>query len=380
MAESSASKPLLGKRYQVEETLGSGGMAVVYRARDIMLERLVAIKLLRQRYSRDPSFRQLFHQEAKSAGKLTHPNIVTIHDFGLEENRLFIVMEYVPGTDLKTIMAQKGTFTVREALHLIIQACFGIGYAHRAGLVHCDVKPQNMLVTPGGQLKVTDFGIARLLATIQPGEQHAIVWGSPLYFAPEQAAGDAPSPASDVYSIGVILYQMLTGRPPFVSDDSQELVRLHRDVAPIPPRQINPGIPVSLERIILKVLSKNPNARFSTADQLGRVLQAVGERLESASLETTAGSVPQKASVAPLNVQASVQGVISPAESKSPLHQPVSSPRIKEKPGPSITPRQENYFEFDWLTVGLGILATLFVTGLIPFWLYIYLSLSQGKP
>ena len=211
---------LLNDRYKVEGRLGSGGMAVVYRAYDLKLERTVAVKILREDYSSDPAFRDRFHQEAKAAANLSHPSIVTIHDFGLDSDRLFIVMEYLPGTDLKTILQSRGRFTIDEALPLIIQAAAGIGYAHRAGLVHCDIKPQNILVTPDQRLKVADFGIARAMASIHPDEQSHIVWGSPQYFAPEQAAGRAPSPASDVYSLGVIMYETLTGRLPFIGADA----------------------------------------------------------------------------------------------------------------------------------------------------------------
>ncbi len=189
---------LLNDRYQLQDTLGTGGMAVVYKARDLMLERSVAVKVLREDFSKDPAFRERFRQEARAAANLSHPNIVTVHDFGLDQGHLFIVMEYMPGTDLKSLIKQKERFTVSEALELMIQACGGIGYAHRAGLVHCDIKPHNMLVTPEGRLKVTDFGIARALSTISPDEHSEVVWGSPHYFSPEQASGRPPSPASDV--------------------------------------------------------------------------------------------------------------------------------------------------------------------------------------
>jgi serine/threonine protein kinase len=146
---------LLNNRYQIEGRIGSGGMAEVYRARDLMLERPVAIKLLRDDFSKDPAFRERFRQEAKAAANLSHPNIVTIHDFGFDDRQIFIVMEYIPGTDLKTILASRGKLRLEEALPLIIQACAGVGYAHRAGLIHCDVKPHNMIVTPDQRLKIT---------------------------------------------------------------------------------------------------------------------------------------------------------------------------------------------------------------------------------
>jgi serine/threonine protein kinase len=190
---------ILTGRYRLEERLGSGGMAVVYRAQDLTLERKVAIKILRKDYSDNNEFKERFRQEAKAAANLSHPNIVTVHDFGFYANQLFIVMEYVPGIDLKSLLKEHGKLSLVDSIELITQACAGIGYAHRAGLVHCDVKPQNMLVTPDNRLKVVDFGIARALATISPDEQTDVVWGSPQYFSPEQAGGGAPSPASDVY-------------------------------------------------------------------------------------------------------------------------------------------------------------------------------------
>src|SRR5512138_2036384 len=233
---------VLNNRYQLLERLGRGGMSDVFRARDLMLERYVAIKVLHEHYSNDEEFQKRFRQEARAAANLSHPNIVTVHDFGFDQNQLYIVMEYVPGKDLKTLLRQRGRYSVEEAIPLMVQACEGIGYAHRAGLVHCDVKPHNMLVTPDGRLKVTDFGIARALASILPDEQSDVVWGSPQYFAPEQAAGQAPSPASDVYSLGVILYEMLAGQLPFASNNPEELARMHREVRPVTPRRYNPQI------------------------------------------------------------------------------------------------------------------------------------------
>ncbi|MBN2499308.1 MAG: serine/threonine protein kinase, partial [Anaerolineales bacterium] len=159
---------LLSNRYSIEELLGRGGMAFVYRARDLMLERTVALKVLRENFSEDPAFRERFRQEAKAAANLSHHNIVTVYDFGFDEDRLFIVMEYVPGIDLNSLIQQRGRINIERGVDLIVQACKGIGYAHRAGLVHCDVKPQNMLVTPDNRLKVTDFGIARALSSIHP--------------------------------------------------------------------------------------------------------------------------------------------------------------------------------------------------------------------
>jgi serine/threonine-protein kinase len=329
---------LLNERYLLLEQLGKGGMAFVYRAQDTMLERQVSVKVLREKYSSDPAFQERFRQEAKAAANLSHPNIVTVHDFGLDNGQLFIVMEYVPGTDLKTLIQQRGRFAPEEAVPLLIQACAGIGYAHRAGLVHCDVKPQNLLVTPDMRLKVTDFGIARALATIQPEEQSEVVWGSPQYFSPEQASGAAPSPASDVYSLGIIMYEMLTGSLPFQADSIGELARLHREAEPVPVSEFLPNISPVLEQILTKVLSKEPSQRYRTADQLGRVLLNFGNAKPAPELTLPPVSAPQLPSIS--------QSEVVPT--------PV--------PGPEI----------DWVSVGLGLLALVAVLGLVPFWLWVY--------
>jgi serine/threonine-protein kinase len=350
-------------------------MAVVYRAQDLTLERTVAVKVLRSDFTEDEAFRVRFHEEAKAAANLTHPNIVTVHDFGLDEgtNSLFIVMEYVPGTDLKALIVKKVRFSLRETLPLMIQACAAIGYAHRAGLVHCDVKPQNMIVMPDQRLKVTDFGIARALASIPQDEKNDVVWGSPQYFSPEQAAGGAPSPASDVYSLGVIMYEMLTGRLPFNTLDTRQLVQMHRYMAPRPPHEFNPTIPADIDALILKLLSKEPASRYRTADQLGRVLMNFNR---PPSTEAPTPSVQRTTVVPPAVTQP-----YTPTASNRPV-QPV-----KPAPAPVYTPQyqpsqaeaypEENPLDIDWITWGLGLVALLAVGGLIPFWVWVYFSVNR---
>jgi serine/threonine-protein kinase len=353
-----AETALLNNRYQLLEPLGTGGMAQVYRARDLMLERFVAIKILRADYSADPELQVRFRQEAKAAANLSHPNIVTVHDFGFDQGKLFIVMEHVPGTNLKLMVENLGKFSPEDALPLIIQACAGLGYAHRAGLVHCDVKPHNLLVTPDRRLKVTDFGIARAIAAIHPDEQNDVVWGSPLYFSPEQAAGQAPSPASDVYSLGVVMYEMLAGRPPFVAKTAETLARLHREAVPQPPSEFNPKVTPELEQILMKVLSKEPAARYRTADQLGRVLMTFGQRKPVPVVEA--------APPAPVPSQVAATVVVKPFNPQ-PLP-PYEEPYVRP-PEPVDEPADE----IDWITVGLGLLALVAVGGLIPLWLAVFL-------
>ncbi|MBM3122782.1 MAG: serine/threonine protein kinase [Chloroflexi bacterium] len=330
---------LLSKRYQVLGPLGTGGMALVYHARDLNLQREVAIKVLREDSTSDPSFQARFVHEARAAANLLHPNIVTVYDFGQDGSRTFIAMEYVQGTDLKTLMRRRGRLPIEEAVGLVIQACAGVGYAHRAGLVHCDLKPHNILVTSDGRAKITDFGIARVLASIRPEEVSEVVWGSPQYFAPEQAAGSAPSPASDVYSLGIILYEVLTGSLPFQAPDAATLARLHQSVPPPSPRTLNAGVPAALEQIVFKVLSKEPAARYRTADQLGRVLMTFSPRSQPAEL------APQ-----------SLHDLTPPH-----LPEATTSPLALEptKPDP-----------LDWVAVALGLLAFLAVGGLVPLWLW----------
>ncbi len=341
--------PILANRYQLLQTLGSGGMAVVYRAKDLTLERYVAVKILRPDFSKDEGFRKRFHQEAKAAANLSHPNIVTVHDFGFDGDRLFIIMEYIPGKNLKTLIRDQVIINVDNSLDLIIQACSGIGYAHRAGLIHCDIKPHNMLVTPDGRLKVTDFGIARALTTILPDEKNTYVWGSPQYLSPEQATGLSPSPASDVYSLGVVLYETLTGKLPFFSKDASELTRMHKEVIPIPPRTLNPEIPPSLDQIVLKVLSKEQTSRYRTADQFGRVLENLRETLK----------VAQYQKPSELNTDAISNTQLENSKTRVPVDTPTDT--------------------FDWKTALLALLAFLLAGGLIPFWLYIWFSLNSGR-
>jgi serine/threonine protein kinase len=331
---------ILGERYKLSIQIGSGGMANVYRARDLNLERDVAVKILREDLISDPSFRARFHQEARSAANLVHPNIVTIYDFGHDAHRYYIVMEIVEGMDLKTLIRRSGHLTIDQALEIIIQVCKGVGYAHRAGLVHCDLKPQNILISPDTRAKITDFGISQALASIDPDERTDIVWGSPKYFAPEQAAGNPPSPSSDVYALGVILFEMITGKLPFEADHPTQLADLHQTAPPPSPSSLNPEISPALEAIILKVLSKDPASRYRNADQFGRVLQRLIDIGENVPIQTDLAAMDPQ---------------IPPQEAAVPLASSFHFDRV------------------DWIAVLLGLLAFLAIGGLIPLWLWVCL-------
>jgi eukaryotic-like serine/threonine-protein kinase len=343
---------LLNGRYQLLDRYGSGGMAVVFRGRDTLLDRYVAIKVVRDEEARNANFDLQFQREARSAANLSHPNIVTVYDYGIDTGQPFIVMELVPGTNLKALLRRRGRFSVDEAIPLLVQACAGLGYAHRAGLVHCDVKPHNMLVTPDNRLKVTDFGIARAMATLNPGEKTDVVWGSPQYYSPEQASGHVPSPASDVYSLGIVMYEMLTGTLPFTGSTAEELAHQHLEATPIPPSEYVPDIPQALEDIVLKVLSKEPSARYRTADQLGRVLMNFGtQRVVPTIAHPPTAPLPQP------------QPAPAPEPTPDFVWEDVPLPRPVEPEEP---------INIDWVSVGLGLLALIAVGGLIPFWMWVY--------
>jgi serine/threonine-protein kinase len=280
---------ILNNRYRLVAQQGSGGMAVIYKAVDMELGRTVAIKILRPSLTDDPGLLARFRNEARSVANLNHPNIVTLYDVGSEGPTQYIVMEFVDGQDLKRIIKTEGILPVDRALKIASGICAGIGFAHRAKLVHADVKPQNILVTKDGIVKVTDFGIAQAFNAAKPGERVSVVWGSPHYFAPEQARGEQPTPASDVYSIGIVMFEMLTGRLPYTGTNQQELALAHiREQIPLV-TQFNPAVPDTLAQIVYKVMSKDPNARYGQADQLGNVLEGYRDRGQQ---PTMASSVP----------------------------------------------------------------------------------------
>lgn len=273
-----SSETILNNRYRLIAQQGSGGMAVIYKAIDQALGRTVAVKILRPSLTSDQTFLARFRAEARNVANLQHPNIVTVHDVGSDGATHYIVMEFIEGQDLKKIIKAMGALPVDRALNLAIQICNGIGFAHRAGLVHADVKPQNILVTRDDMVKVTDFGIAQALSDSQPGERQTVVWGSPHYFAPEQARGEKPTPAADVYSIGIVMFEMLTGRLPYLGANQQELALSHiRDRIPLV-SEVNPSVPENLVQIVLKIMSKEPAARYRMADQLGRILETYRDR------------------------------------------------------------------------------------------------------
>ena len=283
---------LLNKRYELVAQQGSGGMSVIYKALDRMLGRMVAVKILRPNLTKDPAFLEKFQQEARSVAMMAHPNIVTVHDVGSDGATHYIVMEMIEGNDLKKLIKARNGLPFDKALDYAIQICAGLGFAHRSQLVHADVKPQNILINREGIVKVTDFGIAQAYTDTMTQTRSEVVWGSPHYFAPEQARGEKPLPASDVYSIGIVMFEMFTGRLPYVASTQRDLALAHIKAEIPRAKDLNADLPDDLSNVIGKVMSKAPNDRYKHADQLGHILQEVRERSRHAARQTAVGRRP----------------------------------------------------------------------------------------
>lgn len=317
-------------RYQLNTKLGEGGLAEVYLAQDLALGRMVAVKILRSEYTNDPSFLVRFHREAQSAASLNNSNAVSVYDFGQDHGRPYIVMEYVSGDDMRTVLS-RGLLTVAQVVKYIVQVCNAVGMAHRRGMVHGDLKPGNILISPENRALVTDFGLARALgeSAMDDGE---LVWGTPAYFAPEQAAGDRVMPATDVYAIGVIMYEALTGTVPFIGENDQEVARKQLYEHPVPISAHTKRVPPALEAIVSKALAKDPGQRYHSADQLQQALLS----FQQGATDTQAIRGPQPAYATP----------------------------------PS----------FDGLGIFLGAMAVIAVAGLIPLWLQVYRVYFNATP
>ncbi len=270
---------VLGDRYQLQDPIGRGGMATIYRARDLRMDRAVAVKVLREVYSTDPKFVRRFQVEAKAASALQHPNIVKVFDYGQTDGNYFIVMELVEGTDLRRYLRSRGVLDVDRAIIIAHDVALGLGAAHRRSIVHRDVKPQNVLVGRGGSIKLTDFGIASVYKDINAERltTTGMTLGTVQYYAPEQAQGEIVSPAADVYALGIVMYEMVTGHPPFDGDSPVAVAMQHIQDAPTPPSQINPNLSPALEEIILRCLEKVPEMRFRDGSQLARALESLAD-------------------------------------------------------------------------------------------------------
>ena len=258
---------LLGNRYEILEKIGIGGMAIVYRAKCHVLNRFVAIKILKDEFTTDSEFIKKFNSEAQAAASLTHPNIVSIFDVGVEDNLYYIVMELIQGKTLKEIIVEDERLSWKWSTNIAIQIASALETAHKNGIVHRDIKPHNIIITEEGRAKVTDFGIAKAVSNSTITAFGTTI-GSVHYFSPEHARGGYTDAKSDIYSLGVVLYEMLTGRVPFDADTPVSVALKQVQEEPIEPVEINPAIPVSLNRIILKAMQKDPNRRYQTATEM----------------------------------------------------------------------------------------------------------------
>lgn len=330
-------------RYTVERPIARGGMADVYLARDQVLDRLVAVKVLFPEFARDPSFVERFRREAHSAASLNHPNIVGVYDWGQEHGTYYIVMEYVEGQSLRDILRAQRTLPAVQAAAIGAEIADALAFAHANGVVHRDVKPGNVLITPSGQVKVTDFGIAANPTDAAQGlTQTGSVMGTATYFSPEQAQGFPVDGRTDVYALGVVLYEMVTGFPPFQADSPVAVAMKHVREQPMPPSQFVPDLPPDLERVILAALAKDVTVRYQSADALRDDLVRFerGRPVAAPFAPMPAGDVPTMAATA----------AAAPTQAGELWDEP---PRRRW--GPIVA-----------TIIGLGLLAALLVVLLVP--------------
>lgn len=388
-----AQNALLNNRYRLIDEEGTGGMAVVYKAQDLQLDRVVAVKVLKPNLTKDPEFIMRFREEARAAANLSHPNIVTVYDFGQDDRTHYIVFEYVEGQNLKEFIRDQAPFDVGSTLLIMIELCKGLGYAHRAGFVHADVKPQNVLITDDRLVKLTDFGLARALTASHPGEPQDVVWGSPSYLSPERIMGEPPTPPSDVYSLGVVMFELLTGKLPFTGADYEQLAKAHLYQEPPDPSSLNPMVPLELDNIVRKLLSKEPSRRYRTADQLGRILLRYRQQGEEATASfPVTPSQPRRGGQAarqpepepepdpvlePLDISKytgqpsaaeTAQGVSQSSRQLSYAADPASDAPVQGEDGGSVV--------IDAYGIVLGLLTLAALLGLIPLWIAVFNSLS----
>ena len=303
-------------RYKLTHLIARGGMAQVYRAMDLQLDRPVALKVLFPELSIDRTFVERFRREAQAAANLSHPNIVPVFDWGEDDGAYFIVMEYVDGRPLSGVLRDPQPVPPRQIASIGAGVAAALGFAHRHGVVHRDVKPGNVLITPDGDVKVTDFGIARAVNTEESLTQTGAVMGTAAYFSPEQAEGKGVDARSDIYSLGVVLYEMATGRPPFTGDSPVAVASKHVRDQPALPRVVNPAVPPALEAVIMKAMAKDPAERYGSAEELRADLLrfAEGRPVEATepAATTVIGAVGATTVVPAMTGRTAVVGATSP--------------------------------------------------------------------
>ncbi len=335
--------PTLGGRYELRRRLAQGGMATVYLARDRQLDRQVAIKMLHPQVAADPTFAERLRREARAAAGLSHPNIVGVYDWGRQGERYFIVMEYVSGHSLAEIIAARGPLGPKAAAAIAFEIAAALAFAHRAGIVHRDVKPQNVLLSNDGHVKVTDFGIATMMGGGPSAglTETGTVVGTASYLSPEQARGEPTDARSDLYSLGVVLYEMLSGYPPFRGDTPISVAYQHVQDLPVPLGEIAAGVPRVLESITMRLLAKDPEDRYERAEDLREHLRIIRERLEQPAPEhPPEPEPPARPPAPPARPPAPPERPALPPPPPTPRRPVVSSPPRRQDPRPGAQPRQ----------------------------------------
>lgn len=348
---------ILARRYELQELIGGGGMADVYKAQDKLLDRAVAVKILHQQYANDAEFVEKFRREATAAAKLAHPNIVNIYDVGEDGGSQYIVMEYVSGPTLKEVIQQKGCLEPIEAVRIAKEIASALESAHRNNLVHCDIKPHNILVMPDGHIKVTDFGIARAVSASTMTYSGSVM-GSVHYFSPEQAKGTVITTKSDVYSLGVVLYEMLTGQLPFNGETSVSIALKHLQEEPVPIRQLNPSIPPVLEAIVQKAMSKDPADRPNSTELYADLNQAKAMLADRGTSQEAVSNDPFATRMIPRITPE----MMAEQRSERPANKPIGS---REEYQPQYQPQEEKsiFKSKSFIAVLVGILLMGFFVG-----------------
>ena len=343
---------VFGGRYELHRRLARGGMADVFLARDLLLDRPVALKVLFPEFATDRAFVERFRREAQAAANLSHPHIVSVFDWGEENGTYFIVMEYVEGRSLAQILKDEGALLPDRAADVVTDVAAALGFAHRNGVIHRDVKPGNVLISPLGQVKVTDFGIARAVTTEGDLTRTGTVMGTATYFSPEQARGESVDPRSDVYSLGVVLYELLVGEPPFKGDSPVSVAYKHVSEQAELPTARNPRIPTALEAVTMKALAKNPANRYASAEELAADLRRYREgRPVAAEAIMPADAAAGAETVA---VAAGAATTVTPAAQGTQVVQQVRTSRWEDEP-----PRRSPAFVITIIVLLLALLAGL---------------------
>ncbi len=352
---------LFNNRYQIEYKLGEGGMAMVYLGRDIRLNRRVAVKVLHSHYANDPEFISRFQHEAQAAAGLSHPNVVNVYDVGQDDDTHYIVMEYVDGINLKTLINREGPLPVEQALAIAEAVAHGLEAAHRYGLVHRDIKSQNILVSPDGHVRITDFGIAKShLSTT--ATQTGVTFGTADYISPEQAQGHVATPRSDIYSLGVTLYEMLAGRLPFVGDSPLSVAMQHVNAEPPPLRWSNIHIPPQLEAFTLRVLAKDPHERPASAYEFAQVVHSY--RTQADQHTAYAHYAPQAPQSAPTTRTGTTGGNGNTGTGRTPVLPPHSSV--------GRAPRRQSH------GCGVALVSTMLLAGVLAVVIFLSMGLLDG--